>query len=65
MRCLIPRRFPGVGPDRYLSVSTIHTGQVDLRDELNHGGTVWIIVSAVDVQAVDPVLVSALDITLD
>ena len=44
----------------YLTGSLVDAGNVDLGDELKSGWLVWILVAAVDVDAVDTVLVCAL-----
>ena len=44
----------------YLSVPWVNTWEIDPRDELNRGRVVGIVCTAVDVDAVYPVLMDAL-----
>lgn len=43
-----------------LARSLVNARQIDLGDELHGRGSIWIIVAAVNVQAVDTILVGAL-----
>jgi hypothetical protein len=44
----------------YHSCSLINAGKIDPGDKLDGGGRVWVGLAAVDIQAIDPILMHAL-----
>lgn len=60
LQLLLAKSLPQYALYIYLSIPLINTRQVDLRCEGYFRGNVWIVRAAVDLEAVDAILVNAL-----
>lgn len=50
----------GAAGNKNLAIANVDIGEVDLRDEVNHGWLIWVGVAAVNFNTVDTILVIAL-----